>query len=454
MMLAMIILALISLIECAMKRSYLLNLKNDSNYDPDKPEVDLPKFHFTHAQRVEQFLKTIQAFQAFNLKQKYEIGKMVAMIIHSNKLEKNGGASLKKAKINNEEVAEVEPDLIDNNPEESWRIAETYINAYKNKPKDDGEDQQSGWSVIKAPLRNEPVFVRSKVLIRAIADEEVTLIKRMIEGKYSTVNIEKYHYAVRNYKEKGTVKCEEIIDYIEKNNPELGAAISRNDKLSLEWDQLKVHDYIYDNNYPMLRRALDDGFDHNFVLPNRGSLLGLSVVAGCYRCVKMLVERGADVNTPLLMDEVIKVKGWNDITSIKGWTPLMIAVADGNVRIVQELIESGSALVSKTGNGQEGPRFHAREVARRIEKKALRETIFGNLRLNSTEKRNLEEEITGKSLENCLKEGNLSLIDKFFLLRNDLNIIPENIQVFKEDCDEDAADILDMEMLKLKSNSP
>jgi hypothetical protein len=418
MMLAMIILALISLIECAMKRSYLLNIKNDSNYDPDKPEVDLPKFHFTHAQRVEQFLKTIQAFQAFNLKQKYEIGKMVAMIIHSNKLEKNGGASLKKAKINNEEVAEVEPDLIDNNPEESWRIAETYINAYKNKPKDDGEDQQSGWSVIKTSLRNEPVFVRSKVLIRAIADEEVTLIKRMIEGKYSTVNIEKYHYAVRNYKEKGTVKCEEIIDYIEKNNPELGAAISRNDKLSLEWDQLKVHDYIYDNNYPMLRRALDDGFDHNFVLPNRGSLLGLSVVAGCYRCVKMLVEHGADVNTPILMDEVIKVKGWNDITSVKGWTPLMMAVADGNVRIVQELIESGSALVSKTGNGQEGPRFHAREVSRRIIDEELRNQMLEILKLTSAEFRVLQQNSEGKSFIKAIEDGNLNLVDDFLLLRS------------------------------------
>jgi hypothetical protein len=424
MIFAIIILALISLIECAMKRSYLLNLKNDSDYDPDKPKVRLPKFRFTHTQRVEQFLKTIQAFQAFNLKQKYEIGKMVAMIIHSNKLEKNGGASLKKAKINNEEVAEVEPDLIDNNPEESWRIAETYINAYKNKPKDDGEDQQSGWSVIKAPLRNEPVFVRSKVLIRAIADEEVALIKRMIEGKYSTVNIEKYHYAVRNYKEKGTVKCEEIIDYIEKNNPELGAAISRNDKLSLEWDQLKVHDYIYDNNYPMLRRALDDGFDHNFVLPNRGSLLGLSVVAGCYRCVKMLVEHGADVNTPILMDEVIKVKGWNDITSVKGWTPLMMAVADGNVRIVQELIESGSALVSKTGNGQEGPRFHAREVARRIKDEESRNDILDSLKLASIEFDKINVDVAGKDFWKAVRELDIDTIDKFLLLKSNMETFP------------------------------
>jgi hypothetical protein len=394
----------------------------------------LPKFHFTHAQRVEQFLKTIQAFQAFNLKQKYEIGKMVAMIIHGNKLEKNGGASLKKAKINNEEVAEVEPDLIDNNPEESWRIAETYINAYKNKPKDDGEDQQSGWSVIKTSLRNEPVFVRSKVLIRAIADEEVTLIKRMIEGKYSTVNIEKYYYAVRNYKEKGTVKCEEIIDYIEKNNPELGAAISRNDKLSLEWDQLKVHDYIYDNNYPMLRRALNDGFDHNFVLPNRGSLLGLSVVAGCYRCVKMLVERGADVNTPILMDEVIKVKGWNKLTSVKGWTPLMMAVADGNVRIVQELIESGSALVSKTGNGQEGPRFHAREVARRIENSDLRTDILNMMMLSSSEIEQIKARVENKSFIEAADDGDSQLLDDFWLLKSTNMVkIPDTFEI-KSSC--------------------
>jgi hypothetical protein len=451
MMLAIIILALISLIECAMKRSYLLNLKNDSDYDPDKPKVDLPKFRFTHTQRVEQFLKTIQAFQAFNLKQKYEIGKMVAMIIHSNKLEKNGGASLKKAKINNEEVAEVEPDLIDNNPEESWRIAETYINAYKNKPKDDGEDQQSGWSVIKTSLRNEPVFVRSKVLIRAIADEEVTLIKRMIEGKYSTVNIEKYHYAVRNYKEKGTVKCEEIIDYIEKNNPELGAAISRNDKLSLEWDQLKVHDYIYDNNYPMLRRALDDGFDHNFVLPNRGSLLGLSVVAGCYRCVKMLVEHGADVNTPILMEEVIKVKGWNDITSIKGWTPLMMAVADGNVRIVQELIESGSALVSKTGNGQEGPRFHAREVARRIVNVNFRKEMLDMLKLSSSESEKYKKIISGSEFIEALESRDIEKLDAFFLFKpfNMVDIPAEEVTI-NGDCCNSVKMMLSGESIEIK----
>jgi hypothetical protein len=202
----------------------------------------------------------------------------------------------------------------------------------------------------------------------------------------------------------------------------------------LEWDQLKVHDYIYDNNYPMLRRALNDGFDHNFVLPNRGSLLGLSVVAGCYRCVKMLVERGADVNTPILMDEVIKVKGWNKLTSVKGWTPLMMAVADGNVRIVQELIESGSALVSKTGNGQEGPRFHAREVARRIENSDLRTDILNMMMLSSSEIEQIKARVENKSFIEAADDGDSQLLDDFWLLKSTNMVkIPDTFEI-KSSC--------------------
>jgi ankyrin repeat protein len=218
----------------------------------------------------------------------------------------------------------------------------------------------------------------------------------------------------------------------------------------LEWDQLKVHDYIYDNNYPMLRRALDDGFDHNFVLPNRGSLLGLSVVAGCYRCVKMLVERGADVNTPILMEEVIKVKGWNDITSIKDWTPLMMAVADGNVRIVQELIESGSALVSKTGNGKEGPRFHARAVARNIKDEELRKAILNSLYLNDRELINLMENIQGFDFFEAINTENMSLIDNFLLLNTNLNSLPTDISLDSKLYNEEISDLLSSEYIIVK----
>ena len=379
----------------------------------------------------------VQSFEAFNLQKKYELGKLVAMIIKSSRLENDDSSTVKKLKINYEADAVIEPDVIDMNPEGSWRVAENYMKAYKEK----------GWGGIKAPLRSEPIYVRSKVIVRAITDEEAGLVKRLLKEKYTYITIERYNYAVRNYKERGTDKCEEIVDFIEKNNPELGAAFSMKDKLQSAWDQIKVHEYVYENNYPMLRRALEEGFDHDFVFDNRGSLLALSVVARCTRCVKMLIERGADVNVPILLDDVVRVKGWDKLVAIEGWTPLMFAVADGNIKIVTELVESGSALVSKTGNGKEGARFHAREVARRIESKILRTDIFELLILSSAEHDDINNLAKKSSFMDALQSNDLATVDAYFLLRNTVKI-PESVDYSQFELLGSLNDMLKMELLK------
>ena len=401
----------------------------------------LPKFDFSEQKRTEQFLLALQSFEAFNLQKKYELGKLVAMIIKSSKFEDDDGATVKKLKINYEAEAVVEPDVIDMNPEGSWRVAESYMKAYKEK----------GWGGIKTPLRSEPVYVRSKVIVRAITNEEVSLVKRLLKEKYTYVTIERYNYAVRKYKEKGTDKCEEIIDFIEKNNPELGAAVSMRDKLQSGWDQIKVHEYIYENNYPMLRRALDEGFDHDFVFENRGSLLAFSVVARCARCVKMLIERGADVNAPILLDDVVRVKGWDKLVAIEGWTPLMFAVADGNIKIVTELIESGSALVSKTGNGKEGERFHAREAARRIENNNLKKEVLNILKLSSSEFRELNQVIKDQNFIKAIEDNNFILVDIFLLIRSNLTEpLNQNLEI--KSISEEMGDVLYNEEFKWEIN--
>jgi len=222
------------------------------------------------------------------------------------------------------------------------------------------------------------------------------------------------------------------------------------DKLQSGWNQIKVHEYIYENNYPMLRRALDKGFDHDFVFENRGSLLALSVVARCARCVKMLIERGADVNAPILLDDVIRAKGWDKLAAIEGWTPLMFAVADGNIKIVTELVESGSALVSKTGNGKEGERFHAREVARRIPDDKVRADILNLLYLNGEEFADLKEKIKDFDFIAAVTSENIKLIDEFLLLNTNLKFLPSRIDLENKFFNELISDMLSYEFIIVK----
>lgn len=62
-----------------------------------------------------------------------------------------------------------------------WRIAESYMRAaYKVK-----EKEEEGWDAIETLLRSEPIYIREKVLVRAIADEQVNLLKRIVQQKYT-----------------------------------------------------------------------------------------------------------------------------------------------------------------------------------------------------------------------------------------------------------------------------
>ena len=91
-----------------------------------------------------------------------------------------------------------------------------------------------------------------------------------------------------------------IVDKIaEAAKTEIGIVPNFSNRLQLGLANIKIYDYIVDHEYPMLKRALKEGLNANMRIPTYGSLLGLSVMSRCYRCAKLLIQYGADVNQPL-----------------------------------------------------------------------------------------------------------------------------------------------------------
>lgn len=149
-----------------------------------------------------------------------------------------------------------------------------------------------------------------------------------------------YKYALANLVEVNTEACETIVDMF--CGPEAyttpGNWVFR--QLNFGFVYLIVLDYIEESYYPMLKRSLEEGLNPNQNIETHGSLLGASVLFRCVSCVKMLIESGASVNTPIKYKPTISMEGTSKTASPEGWSPLKLAVADGQARIVKILIEN------------------------------------------------------------------------------------------------------------------
>ena len=179
-------------------------------------------------------------------------------------------------------------------------------------------------------------------------------------------------------------------------------------------------------------------------IPNVGSLLGISSMVKCHRCVKLLIDFGADVNVPLEYTQPIEAKALNEDIIPKDWSPLMIAVAHGQERMIELLIKSG-AHVTYIPPGREEDRFHARAVARKIEDKEERAKILPLLKLNTTEKEEVNRAIEGKSFSQAVLESNPAIIDKFLMLNHNLDTLQNEISTVTEPISEVIANLLVLE---------
>ena len=245
-----------------------------------------------------------------------------------------------------------------------------------------------------------------------------------------------------------TDSSERIVDIIANAaKVELGIVPNYSKKLELGLASLKIYDYINDHEFPMLNRALREGLNPNMRIPNVGSLLGISTMVKCHRCVKLLIDFGADVNVPLEYTQPIEAKALNEDIIPKDWSPLMVAVAQGNERMIKLLIKSG-ARVTYIPPGREEERFHARAVARNIKDEGKRTKILPLLKLNSSEKEELTRIVEGKTFLQAISESDYTLIDNFLLLSAQMRPAQFNLQTMEPLLSQDASQILRIEGYK------
>lgn len=276
----------------------------------------------------EGFIKILSMLEAYNIKKKYEVGKLAVHLIDHMK---NKG-TLKPDSVEKE----VSYRGVDKNPSATFELVVSFYKKYTATGFISIEKE------LRTALKNYQGYIIDRLMYLAIRNENIKLVSELLNANGLILRTyDMYKFALANLVEEGTEKCEAIVDLLSGPEAYTTPANWFWNKLNLGFACMNVFDYITENDFPMLKRALDEGLDPNQNFASHGSILGLSVMFGCTRCVKILIERGANVNTPISYKNMIYMEGTNKTQSPEGWSPLMLAVADGQSRIVKILLESG-----------------------------------------------------------------------------------------------------------------
>jgi ankyrin repeat protein len=231
-----------------------------------------------------------------------------------------------------------------------------------------------------------------------------------------------------------------------KNPEELGTAPNMQSKYDLGLNNSRICRQVEMNNYPILRRALQEGMDPDVECKNTGNILAMAVLSKCVECVKMLVDRGADVNRYIISQDAISFDTMRGPENPNGWTLLMVAVAHGRERLIEALINSGVAKVYKTAKGKEKERFHARAVARLNNTHTFNNRALQLLKPNPAEIEHLKTfVIKGQTFDEALASVDLAAIDAFFILRGHdpvASTIPSTNCLWKQVADPDLSNLL------------
>ena len=378
------------------------------------------------------YMKLLQTMTATNMKLKYELGEMFVKIIQEMKEEDERNAQQQEEILTSDHLNVLE------HSKAAWALYDAF--------------QAGGWGRIKDLLgnRNEKVEIKNKLLGIAIKHENINLINSLISNRTLFISYDMYKFAIRNAFLAQSEKSEMIVDAIANfAKSEIGIVPNFSNKLQLGLANIKIYDYIVENDYPMLERALREGLNANMRIPTYGSLLGLSVMSKCYRCTKLLIDFGADANRPIEYNEAIEAVPLKMEIVPKDWSPLMVAVAHGYERLISLLINHG-ARVTYIPPGREDERFHARAVARTIEDKDKRLSILGLLKLSATERPDIDRKVSGKSFLHAVSESDLDALDAFMLLSPTMNgTLPRNLRSVEEPLSRAASHILSLEVFIL-----
>ena len=102
-------------------------------------------------------------------------------------------------------------------------------------------------------------------------------------------------------------------------------------KLSLHGAENNLQNAVNNNDYEALEKMLSNGKDNldiNYMYPPGVSLLHQACVLGDIDVIKLMVDKGADVNA----------KTWAQ------WTPAKLAVTYGHFEVAQLLLDSGARV--------------------------------------------------------------------------------------------------------------
>ena len=289
-------------------------------------EIEEEEEGITFENNRDGFLRFSQALEAYKLKKKFEVGRLAVHLIHQLSRERE---------LNSVQIrAPFIPRGVDPEPERAHEVSAGFYRKYM-------EWGISGivFQLLTAVFTGSG-YVADNLLYMAIRNENVKLVNDLLNTPgliYKTYDM--YKFAVRNLQEENTATCELLVELFAGSD--VGTVPNMRNKLNWGFALRTIHTYIAENEFPMLRRALDEGLDPNLDFSTHGSLLNVSLYFQCTKCVEILLERGAKTSKTFNTTIPVLLKGTGKTEIVEGWTPLKFAVADGQNRAVKLLLEKG-----------------------------------------------------------------------------------------------------------------
>lgn len=209
-------------------------------------------------------------------------------------------------------------------------------------------------------------------------------------------------------------------------------------------EAMKKNDFIF------IERLLQKHNAHpENVMLTEGLFIHSAVINDCPNCVRAILKAGADVNSPFPFDYELTntlIEDKDTPVEIYKWTPLMIACAKGNKRVIDALLESPKIEITR---GLPSNKFYnARQVARFIQDEKFRKQLLNRIHARPADVYALDRWLSGTristlSLENAIIKQNRSHVE--YLLINTVPR-PPNIQkqLFLTAIEKSSAEILDI----------
>ncbi len=192
---------------------------------------------------------------------------------------------------------------------------------------------------------------KPELLYHAVSNQKLVIFKQLISKGFSvdttvpTLNIPIYRFII-------AMKSTPIRDIM------LRIAYETSDKMLEDyykpmfkktgWDAhaaeaMKLNDFIYIDRILNRHKAHPDN-----IITNQGLMIHSAILNDCPECVKLILKAGANPNSPYVGSaQLNSFVIWDEANVISNWTSLMMAIAKGDIRIIEALLESPELQVCR-----------------------------------------------------------------------------------------------------------